>query len=208
MSLPMQKASYPAHAIAIALSASSKKKTPQVVVTFEIVFEGGAVEEITWFGFLSDAAINRTIESLGHCGWSGDDLEELAKSDPRISLPNDVTIVCAPETYDGTNTLKVQWVNRLGQGAAVIGEPIEGDHLRTFAASMKASIRAARTAAGSRAGSAPVRAQAPAAARGDAHPNAPGGSYPGESGGGFGDDIPFATCEPGAEPSPVARVLR
>src|ERR1700729_4246097 len=119
MSLPMIKNRYNAKAIAFGLGETNDGK-PQIGVMFEIVdhpdFPG---EQITWFGYFTEKTEDRTIESLQHMGWQGDDLTELAElagDDATRVLPTPVSIVCEPDTYDAKTKLKAQGVNQLGGG--------------------------------------------------------------------------------------------
>lgn len=170
--LPLIKATYLARACACFFGVTSNGNQ-QVGVTFTIVDNadhGG--QTITWVGFFTEKTTARTIESLQHMGWAGDDLSELENLDAvgcERLLPNPVELVCAPETYEGDTTLRVSWVNRMGGGRFAFKDKLEGRELKTFAAQMKASIRAAK---GARNGSKP-----------DPHPNAPSSSTD--------DDLPF-----------------
>src|SRR5215467_2282140 len=102
MSLPMQKARYQGLATALSFGVSSNNNN-QVAVTFEIVHHDEYVgESITWIGHFTDKTAERTIESLQHAGWQGDDLSELDGLDEagvRAALPELVELVCEPEEY-------------------------------------------------------------------------------------------------------------
>lgn len=109
------------HAVArsAVLSESSKNKTPQVVVTFEITTAEHAGTKIDWFGFLTDKTTERTIESLRYAGWKGADLSDLSDLE-RDDTPV-VALVVEHEEYEGKTRAKVQWVNREGgRGAAAL----------------------------------------------------------------------------------------
>ena len=109
MTLPIQKATYCARAIACGFGVA-KSGTHQIAVTCEIIdvdsegVEHGTGEEITWIGSFTDKTTARTIESLGHLGWLGDDLSELANLDAAGCanlLRESVDLVCEPEEYEG-----------------------------------------------------------------------------------------------------------
>lgn len=106
--------------------------TPQIGVNFKL--ESG--EEIAWYGSLSEKAFDRTVESLRHCGWEGDDLASITGLDK-----NEVSLDIGPDEYRGVVTLKVNWVNRIGGGVAM-REELAGDELRAFAAQMKSRCAA------------------------------------------------------------------
>jgi hypothetical protein len=108
--------------------------TAQVVVFFDLLDHEG--EGRTWYGFLSDAALKRTIESLRHMGWQGCDISEL--SSPAAGLDsNEVQLVLESEDYNGKVSQKVRWVNKLGTG-----KPMEEDSLKALSAKLKGKILA------------------------------------------------------------------
>ena len=190
--LPMHKATYRGRAIACGFGVA-KTGTHQIFVTFEIVEYSDADqrwlptgEEITWIGAFSDKTTERTIESLGHLGWTGDNLEELDNPTPdalAALMPNDVDLVCEPEEYDGKQTLKVRWVNAPGAGRFKFATPLAGPALKGFASQMRGAIRNARGASGARQAAPSGRTPAPTTTRNarNPHPNTPGTD----------DDVPF-----------------
>lgn len=168
--LPMQKAKYLAKAVAVAFGVSSKGNY-QIAVTTEIVEGEHAGAEITWLGHFTEKTQERTIESLQHFGWKGDNLEELADLDAAACLrllPDHVEIVCDVEQYDGENQLKVKWVNRPGAGRFAFKDKLEGGLLKTFAAQMRGAIRGAQQGT-------PKKSNGGSTAK---HPNEPGGDAP------------------------------
>jgi hypothetical protein len=118
------------------LSESENKKTPQVVVSFEITTAEHAGTTINWFGFLTDKTTERTIESLRYAGWKGSDLSDLSdlsKSDTPV-----VELVIEHEEYEGKTRPKVQWVNRVGRA----GKALPAEQAKTLAARMRGAIAA------------------------------------------------------------------
>lgn len=190
MSLPMQKARYTAQAIGVSFGISSNNNN-QIAIGFEIVDNpefGG--ETITWIGHFTDKTAERTIESLQHAGWQGDDLSDLAErseSDIRAILPTVVQLVCEPEEYDGETRLRVQWVNRLGGGRFAFKDQLEGGALKTFAAQMRGTVRSMRGPGASRPAP-PAQRPVPPASRPAAtqHSDVSVGRYDDR-----GDDLPF-----------------
>lgn len=179
MSLPMQKATYRARAIGAGFGTSSKGNT-QIAIQCEVVEHDLAGETIAWLGHFTEKTADRTIESLQHFGWKGDDLSELEDLDADRAatlLPEIVEIVVDPEQYEGEWQLKVKWVNRPGAGRFSFKEPLTGAGLKAFAAQMKGAIRGAR---GAQAAQRP-NGGGSAKPQQTRHPNAPGGT----------DDIPF-----------------
>jgi len=133
--MALQDGTYRAKARTWALAESSKG-TPEAAVEFVIIAPADfAGQSITWHGYLSEAAFARSVESLRHCGWKGDDLSDLAGLDA-----NEVDIVIANEEYEGETHAKVRWVNKAG-GLAV-KSPMTPDKAKAFAAAMKGQVRA------------------------------------------------------------------
>lgn len=91
-------------------------------------------ERITWFGYLSDRALVRTIESLRAMGWQGDDISDL-----RSCEGNECEIVVEDE--DGR--LRVRWVNALSSGPR---NPLTARDLRELAARLRPAVAAADAA--------------------------------------------------------------
>lgn len=157
--------------------------TEQVAVEFEVVEEGECQgERIVWYGYFSEAAARRTIESLRHTGWKGDDLSNLSTVGSQ-----DCQIDVQPEEYEGRTRLKVAWVNSANGGLA-LKERMSDEERRAFAAKMRGVVLslgngkptpAAKPATPARAPSrTPAGKSAPAraSAQPSNHPFAPGGA--------------------------------
>jgi hypothetical protein len=197
--LPLEKAKYHAHAVAVSFGTSENNNT-QIAVQFSIVDpEDFAGETIAWIGHFTDKTTERTIESLQHAGWAGDDLSELDGLDEqgvRNALPDIVELVCEAEEYKEKWQLRVQWVNKMGGGRFAFKQPLTGGDLKAFAAQMRSTVQSLRGG-----GSAPkqrqvarqqsaahqpaVQHQTNSTTNGSTHPNAPGGWNPPRN------DIPF-----------------
>ncbi len=111
------------------------KKTPQILVQFEILdeTERPTGEKITWFGFLTDDSMKRTMEGLRYCGWKGNDIRKL---DGLGTIPVELDI--GKEVYQGKEQTKVNWVNKIGGGGKVTAKaPIEGKGLDALAKRLK-----------------------------------------------------------------------
>lgn len=77
-------------------------------VLFEITGDGPyAGRHLRWDGYFSEKAFARTIESLEHCGWTGDDVGAVTDLDK-----NEVQLVVGLEEYNGKTFNRVNWVNR------------------------------------------------------------------------------------------------
>ena len=61
---------------------TSSKGTEQIAVEFELIEPAG--ERMTWYGFFTEATTDRTIESLRHCGWQGNDLSVFVEGEQRV----------------------------------------------------------------------------------------------------------------------------
>jgi hypothetical protein len=108
----------------------SKNGKEQVAVLFEITQGEHAGKSYTWFGFFTDQTTDRTLDSLRHCGWDGDNFVELKGLDA-----NEVEIVIDTDEYEGKPRTKVQWVNRPSRLA--MREQMSGQEVSAFAARMR-----------------------------------------------------------------------
>lgn len=127
---------YKARAIEGALGETSGGKE-QVAVLFEIVEGDYQGQQMTWYGYFHGADSSkaqknakRTLESLRHCGWKGDDLTDLSGLGA-----NEVQIVVEQEEYEGKIRTKIAWVNKCG--GLALNTPLTGDKAKAFAARMK-----------------------------------------------------------------------
>ncbi len=128
--------------------------TPHIAVLFENV----AGERITWYGYLSDKAIERTVKTLEDLGWvpahDGGDITALNGTDRLVGA--EAEVVVEAEVYNGEERRKVKWVNRPGGGTPRMEE--------ADAAAMAASLRGKIMSAASPAPStSPGPARTPAA---------------------------------------------
>lgn len=136
-------------------------------VMFEITSGDLKGKSISWRGFFSDNAVVRTLESLRHCGWTGETLADMTGLGDR-----EVEIVVEPEEYNGKTHDRVRWVNRPAQ---LLMNRMSDQAARSFAERM------ARLTADSKRNYGPM----PAAARSGAV--APDNAYDGPE----DDAIPF-----------------
>lgn len=196
MTLPLEDITIRVRAVAAGLGETeNENRTKFVHVTGSVVdHEQYTGEQITAVLFFTEKTSARSIESLFHFGFNSDDLsllEDASEAKCAELLPEIAEFVCAPEEYKGEWQLKVKWVNKPGRGKFTPKKKLEGSDLKAFAAQMKGAMRNARGPQSKPNGGAAPKPAAPS------HPNAPGN-----------DDVPFATCDVAAEPSPIARVLR
>lgn len=148
----MENGTYRARATSWVLGETSTGKE-QVAVEFSLTDPELQGERIAWYGFFTEKTFERTIESLRACGWTGDNLEDLSGLDA-----NEVDLVIEQETYEGKTTPRVRWVNR--PGAIGVKTALAPEKAKTFAAKMKAQIRAFDASQGKKA--APASSSAPA----------------------------------------------
>lgn len=150
--------------------------TPHVSVLFEDI--NG--DRITWYGYLSDRAIEFTLKALGVLGW------DPQEHNGNLATLNSTNVLCGAgaeivveeETFEGKTRPKVQWVNELGGGSL---EAMAETEAETFAASLRKKILSApKPKVVSHPG--PAKAAEPAA-----QPAAAGGA-PADD---FDDDLPF-----------------
>jgi hypothetical protein len=156
----------------------SKNGKEQVAVLFEITQGEHAGQVITWFGFFTEQTTERTLDSLRHCGWDGNDFVSLAGLDA-----NEVELVINEETYEGKTHSRVQWVNRPARLA--LREQMNAGALASFAAKMKGRAQQHKQQYGAQpAPSAQPRTQSQSRPRDEMDPDPSGGGdwgTPGDS---------------------------
>lgn len=108
-----------------------------VGVMFEVTAGEHAGKVFSWRGFFTENTLDRTLESLRHCGWDSDSIVELDNLGA-----NEVELVLGEEEYEGKTYTRVQWVNRPSRLA--IGEPLAGAELQAFAAKLRGKCIASK----------------------------------------------------------------
>jgi hypothetical protein len=114
---------------------AGEKNTRQVAVRVQI---GGDTEfkgrVRTYIGFLTDAAIDRTLESLRTMGAQGDDLSKWPDQD----LDEDFKVVIKHEDdLEGKPRERIAFINRVGGGTFTMKKQLSADDLIAFAAQMR-----------------------------------------------------------------------
>lgn len=150
-----------AHAIRVEMGKTSKGDE-QVVVHFQTDDENPRV--LVWFGYFTEKTTDRTLESLVHCGFAGDDIGVLASGDARQHLPQAVDLVTEWETYEGKDRERVRWVNEIGGARTILKNAMDADEARVFGAQMRNRLAAVRATSGASRAPAP---RAPAKERDD-----------------------------------------
>lgn len=127
----------------VVLGKSAEKKTPFIELYFVITEGENAGGEVRWTGYFSEKTAERTIQSLQHCGWQGEDPSEFADGDLHGLDANEVEIVVELEEYekDGERRTapRVQWVNRLG-GYLNVQNAMSKDEAKSFGESMRGLV--------------------------------------------------------------------
>lgn len=122
-----------------------------VVVRFEFADGPHTGRSIQWWGYFTEAAVDRTMESLRYCGWDSDSIAELDNLGA-----NEVELVVKDEEYQGKWRSKVQWVNRLSR--LFTSSPMDAQQRAAFAARMRGKAVASRQKLGTRPSAAPAHA--------------------------------------------------
>lgn len=166
----------------------TSKGNPQVAVELEILSGPDAGHTITWYGYFTDDTTQRTIESLRHLGWKGDNLSVLKGIDANV-----VSIEIGHEEYMGETQPKVRWIN--ATGGLAMKETMDAAEALQFARSMKGAVVQANAAAKAKLGGAAAAPESDAKKPAAAAPrNGTQGKPPAHapSAPDFGDDdIPF-----------------
>lgn len=109
--------------------SNNEKRTPSIRVRFRLKEKfNGATHHALWRGYLTDAAVERTIESLRHMGWKGTDLYQLAAiSEEACSrlLPSPVDLVIVHREFEDNRgevraALEVKFVNSSSSGRQLV----------------------------------------------------------------------------------------
>jgi len=135
MALQINDGTYLARASEWCVRKVGNNGTPAVTVRFRLLELDGQ-PAVSWDGWLTEKTLERTIESLRHCGWTGTRIDDLQGLDAQ-----DVQLVVENEEYNGNWYPKVKWVNGLGGGMRSEGA-LEGSELSGFARELENRILA------------------------------------------------------------------
>jgi len=137
----IQPGTYRARGVTAALGLTSKG-SEQVAVELTLLEGENEGKSITWYGYFTDKTTERTLDSLRHLGWEGDDLADLTGIDR-----NEVNVVIEDEQDDrGEYRSRVRWINRAG--GLALKERLQGDQLKAFSARMKGAVLAHKQKSG------------------------------------------------------------
>lgn len=137
----MENGIYRGRAVSAMLGETATGKE-QVAIQFEFLEMN---EQLTYYGYFTDAAREHAFKALRAAGWTGDDLSDLSG----VGGPDapEVSLVVENEEYQGHVYPKIRWVNVPGGGPAV-KNPLSADKAKAFAARMKGAVLAFDKSAG------------------------------------------------------------
>jgi hypothetical protein len=95
----------------------TKAGKPGVTVKFEFTDQDGTTQRLSWWGyFASEKNSQITCDTLALLGWSTNDPSDLAQGAGSgvLDEKREVSIVVAPETWEGVTRMKVKYINALG----------------------------------------------------------------------------------------------
>ena len=98
-------------------------------------------KQLTWYGYLTEKAAERTMNSLITFGVS--DLETLEG----LSA-NEVDIVVEHDEYNGKVHAKIAWINALGSGGVALKDKVEGSERQAMLSKHKGNFLRLRKEAG------------------------------------------------------------
>lgn len=148
------------------LGQSKEKKTPYIQIRFRVEDGADQGKEITWFGYLSDKAIENTADTLAKVfGFNGDLNALYAGKQTLEGMQARITVEA--EEYEGKQRFKVKWLNPADyDGPPAIDDDtakalIAGLNKRMMGAAKLASAAAPAPPAKHRSQGAPPAAQDP-----------------------------------------------
>ena len=118
----------------LGMSSTGKE---QIGVMFQLVGGPHDGKHITWFGYFTDNTVDRTLDSLRHCGWDSDSLADLDS----LGV-NEVELVIEDEVYEGKTRSKVKWVNRVSR--LQMKEQMSQAQIQAFAAKLRGKTVASK----------------------------------------------------------------
>lgn len=102
---------------------------PQVVIHYEITEGEYKGRRLPWFGYFTDDATDRTLESIRISGFADDDLSKL----PSTPLKSKVTLTVEHNTYEDKTHARVAWVNKPGGAILKVANPLNQKALKGLA---------------------------------------------------------------------------
>jgi len=127
------------------IGESGEKQTPYIKIPV-VVMEDDREKVCVWQGWLTDAAMDRTFETLTKVFGPDWTMKDIAAGNVKWE-GTQVEVVCEIETYNKKDRLKVRWLNAIGSAPAM--KVMAKDKLDSLVAKLnsRASAVAKRTAA-------------------------------------------------------------
>lgn len=146
---------YKAIPIAGKFGESGQKKTPGVGIQFQFEPVPGQIEVLSWTGWLSERAMERTFKTLALCGY-----DEAKGNLPDGTIPREyfdpkaeVEIDVQEEQYindkgEPKTSMKIAWVNKLGGSGFAVADAGNVATMLKGIGGLKAHMAAARAELG------------------------------------------------------------
>ena len=127
------------HTVKIAGTTLSTTSTGKEQIV--IRFQNQAGDYISAYRYFSDRALEYTAKDLKALGWDPDqngwEIDRLHESDVLLGAPAE--IVVTTETYNGSETLKVKFINAPGGGGGLPGA-MSTEEARGFASMLRSRL--------------------------------------------------------------------
>jgi len=131
----------------------AKTGTPGIQIVFAVSDGDHKGQRVRWTGWMTDKTLDRTLESLEHCGWAGDDLGEFGDRELHGLDKKEVELVIEMEDYQGSDEKyvgksfpRVQWVNRAGGASLRVEQAMTKEKASAFGDKMRALVTKSRLA--------------------------------------------------------------
>ncbi len=143
----------------VVLGKSAQKGTPQIQFYCAITQGEFKGDRAKWTGYFGPNSAGRTVESLQHCGWEGEELGEFADGELHGLDRNEVELVIDIEDYEvqvddqetgETKTVKksspkIQWINDgAGAGRLDVQNAMMADEAAAFGEKMRGLVLKAK----------------------------------------------------------------
>lgn len=118
--------------------SETEKGTPYVFLPFTVTEGSEQGKTIGFYGYMSEAAFDRTMDTLTKAfpHWDGD-LNKLA-SDPNLFVDKECLLVVESEVYEGKTKFKVKWLNPCNE----VAKPMHSSRMSELISKMSARSKA------------------------------------------------------------------
>jgi hypothetical protein len=136
--MAFEKGNHEARPINYQFGKSKTKGTEQVSITFQFVGGPNDGKRMTYNGWLTEKTVERTLETLEHCGWDGVDIKAMKG----FGSKNVELVIDEEAGTDGNMYPTIKWVNKLfSRGPGVVYGDEEMDGLAARLAQVNAARR-------------------------------------------------------------------